>query len=121
MSFGAGTIAAKRFSAAEIVDPHRFAVGSIRDTLSANPHIGPLLPAAGYSQTQMRELETTINSVPCDLVLFATPIDLPRLMTVDKPAVRIRYAYRDHGEPTLAGVLTRRLSDLKTGAENSPS
>jgi predicted GTPase len=111
MSFGAGTIAAQRLGAKEIVSPKPNAVGSIADTFAKYPQVVDVLPAMGYSRQQIRDLETTINSCNCDLVLFATPIDLPRLININKPTVRVRYEYRDHGKgPTLADVLRKRLA-----------
>ncbi len=92
MPFGAGVLAATENGAAEIVDPRPFAVGEIADTFEAYPQIGDLLPAMGYGETQIRDLETTVNAVDCDLVLVATPIDLTRLIHIEKPNMRIRYS-----------------------------
>jgi len=114
MAFGAGTLAAERFGAAATVDPRPFLKGSLKETFAAYPKIGRLLPAMGYSSRQVRDLEATINAADCDLVLAATPIDLSRLVRIEKPVVRIRYEYRDHGAPTLAEVLQRRLEMLRT-------
>jgi predicted GTPase len=113
MSFGAGIIAARQHHAAEIVDPRPYAVGSIGETYRAYPHIGPVLPAMGYSKQQVRELERTINSVPCDLVLFATPIQLTRILSIKRPAIRVGYQYRDHGIPTLKQTLLHLLETRK--------
>jgi predicted GTPase len=112
MAFGAGIIAAQRLGASEIVSPKPFAVGSIAETFSRYPLVGPVLPAMGYSRKQIQDLEETINQCDCDLVLFATPIDLPKLVRIDKPTVRIRYEYQDHNAPTLESVLRRRLPSL---------
>jgi predicted GTPase len=109
MTFGAGFIAAQTFKALEIVDPRPYAAGSIRDTYRAYPHIGPVLPAMGYSAEQIRDLEETINASDCDLVLFATPIQLTRIVSINKPAIRVRYEYEDNGSPTLQDVLLREL------------
>ncbi|MEN8244364.1 MAG: cyclic 2,3-diphosphoglycerate synthase [Thermodesulfobacteriota bacterium] len=109
MAFGAGIIAAERFKAAKIVDPRPFLKGTLKDTFAKYPAIGKLLPAMGYSPEQIRDLEATVNGIDCDLVLAATPIDLTKLIKIDKPFQRIRYEYRDHGEPTLEQVLMRRL------------
>ncbi len=106
MPFGAGVIAARTFQAAEIVDPRPYACGSIRGTFAAYPHIECVLPAMGYSREQVADLERTIAATPCDLVLFATPIHLPRVLSIDKPTLRVRYEYRDHGTPTLEEALT---------------
>jgi predicted GTPase len=111
MSFGAGTIAAQRLGAKEIVSPKPNAVGTIAGTFAKYPQVKDVLPAMGYSQQQTKDLEATINSCDCDLVLFATPIDLPRLININKPTVRVRYEYKDHGDgPTLAEVLKKRLA-----------
>ncbi len=105
MSYGAGTVAAKRLGAADIVDPRPYAVGSVLDTFTKYPAIGSLLPAMGYTQEQTRELEQTINATPCELVIIATPIDLRRVVSIDKPSQRVRYELQEIGQPTLADVL----------------
>jgi predicted GTPase len=110
MAFGAGVIAARRYGAAAVVDASRAAVGSIRETYTRYPRVREVLPAMGYSREQIRDLEETINRSDCDLVLCATPIDLPQLITIRKPAVRVRYEYQDHATgPRLEDVLRRRL------------
>ncbi len=109
MAFGAGVLAARAHGAAQLVDPRPQAVGSIAETFRHFPHLGPVLPAMGYHPAQIRELEATIAATDCDLVLFATPIDLPKLLTIRQPTLRVRYSYRDHGAPTLAEVLGERL------------
>ena len=109
MTFGAGFIAAQTFKALEIVDPRPYAAGSISDTYRAYPHIGPVLPAMGYSTEQIRDLEETINASACDLVLFATPIQLTRIVSINKPAIRVRYEYEDKGSPALQDVLLNEL------------
>ncbi len=109
MPYGAGFIAARTFGAAEVVDPRPFAKGSLRRIFERYPHLGPVLPAMGYSQEQIRDLEQTINQSDCDLVLFATPIQLTRILNLDKPTQRVRYEYRDRGEPTLREALLERL------------
>ena len=106
MAYGAGWIAAKRFGASEIVDPRPYAVGSIKETFERYPTTGPVLPAMGYGDDQMRELEATIRATPADLVIIATPIDLRRLVEFGQPAVRVRYELQEIGEPTLDSVLT---------------
>jgi predicted GTPase len=111
MSFGAGMIAAEMFGAAEIIDPRSCAVGTLRKTFASYPHIGPVLPAMGYSPSQITELEKTINNVACDLVLFATPINLGRLLSIKHPAMRVYYNYSDHGEPDLETTLLAFLDD----------
>ena len=112
MPFGAGTIAAKRNEAASMVDPRPYITGTIKETFETYPNIGPVLPAMGYGKQQMQDLETTINNADCDLVLFSTPIDLPKLLSINKPTLRVRYEYRDHGSPTLKKVLLRHLQKL---------
>jgi predicted GTPase len=92
MPFGAGVLAATMSGAAELVDPRPFAVGEIAETFRKYPDIGDLLPAMGYGDTQTRDLEETVNAVDCDLVLVATPIDLMRLIDIDKPSMRITYS-----------------------------
>jgi predicted GTPase len=119
MAFGAGTIAAKRFGAAEIVDPRPSASGSIKEVFQRYPHIGAVLPAVGYGAEQRKDLENTINRADCDLVLYATPIDLTRLISIDKPSLKVHYEYADHGEPRLQEVLVNRM--IKRGILTSPS
>jgi predicted GTPase len=110
MSFGAGWVAAKRFGAAEILDPRPFAVGSIRETFARYPTTGMVLPAMGYGSEQVRELVQTINASPADVVVVGTPIDLRRLVAFDKPAVRVRYELEEMGTPRLEDVLRERLA-----------
>jgi predicted GTPase len=111
MAFGAGTIAARRYGAAELVEAARYAVGSLRDTYARYPHIRQVLPAMGYGPRQVRDLEATIRAAECDLVLCATPIDLPRLLQIDKPTLRVRYEYQDApGGLPLEAALIRRLA-----------
>ena len=109
MSYGAGVVAARRFGAAKLVDPRAWAVGSIANTFQAYPHMGPLLPAMGYGEQQVAELEQTINAVDCDLVLAATPIDLRRLVDVRHPLDRVQYELQVIGEPTLENVLMEKF------------
>jgi len=111
MAFGAGWLAARKFGAGEIVDPRPVAVGSLRETFASWPQLKNVLPAMGYGERQIRELEQTINAVECDIVLFGTPIRLPRLLRINRPTLRVRYVYRDHGEPTLETLLRNRMLD----------
>jgi predicted GTPase len=111
MAFGAGVIAARRNGAAELVDPRPYLVGAIQETFAKYPHIGSVLPAMGYSDQQVADLESTINHTDCDLVVSATPIDLAGLVHIDKPMVRVMYEYKDNDEPTLAQLLKKRLPD----------
>jgi predicted GTPase len=105
MVYGAGTIAARHFGAAELVDPRPYARGSIAETLHAYPALHRVLPAMGYGTQQIAELEATINATPCDAVVFGTPVDLRRVLTLHHPAVRARYDMQEIGQPTLADVL----------------
>jgi predicted GTPase len=109
MSYGAGVIAAQVYEAAEIVDPRPFAVGTIQEAYRLYPHLGSVLPAMGYSKDQIRDLEGTIARAECDLVLFATPIQLTRILSIDKPTLRVRYEYQDRGHPTLEDILVNRF------------
>jgi len=111
MAYGAGVIAARRFGAAELVDPRPYLVGTLKETFAKYPKIGTLLPAMGYSQKQIKDLEETINRTDCDLVVSATPIDLLQLVSINKPTVRIRYEYKDNGQPTLADIIKEKLND----------
>lgn len=110
MSYGAGVVAAREAGAGELVDPRRWARGSIRATFDKYPHIGELLPAMGYSDAQRRELAETINSSDADVVLIATPIDLRNVIELEKPAVRASYSLRETTTPTLADILKDRLN-----------
>ena len=109
MAYGAGVVAARRFGAAELVDPRPYAVRSIAATLEKYPRIGPLLPAMGYGDEQIQDLEETINATPCDLVLVATPIDLRRLVNIRHPVDRVRYELQVIGRPTLEEILVERF------------
>jgi predicted GTPase len=109
MEFGAGVIAAQRYGAAELVDPRPYLHGSLKETFKSYPGIGALLPAMGYGQSQMDDLRRTINSTDCDLVVIATPIDLSRLISINKPAVRVQYSYKDSGEPRLEELITAKI------------
>ena len=109
MPFGAATIAARNFGAAEIVPVRQFAVGSIRETFESYPHIGDQLPSMGYSEQQIRDLEETLNRADCDLVVFSTPADLGCLLNVNKPMIRVRYEYKDHCPPFLEDIVVQKL------------
>lgn len=112
MAYGAGVIAARNFGAAAVVEPVAHAVGTIKETYDKYPHVKTVLPAMGYSDEQIKDLENTINAVDCDTVLFATPIDLPKLLTINKPNVRVRYEYKDHNRPVLEELLMQRMERL---------
>ena len=105
MSYGAGVVAACQYRAAGQVDPRPFAVGSIRRTFERFPHLHSLLPAMGYSEMQRQELEETINRTPCDLVLVATPVDLGRLLRLNKPCLRVTYEVEERTRPGFAEIL----------------
>jgi len=102
---GVGAIAARKFGAKRLIDPRKYAVGSIKRTYEKYPHLGKVLPAMGYGERQIRELEQTIASIDCDAFVFGTPIDLRRIMKVPKPAVRVRYEIREVTKPTLDEIL----------------
>jgi predicted GTPase len=108
MSYGAAVLAAKQGGAAGLVDPRPFAVGSIKETLAKYPHVKDLLPAMGYGRKQMEELRETIARSDAELVLIGTPIDLRRVIDLDKPALRVTYRLQEIGEPTLAEALSER-------------
>ncbi len=113
MKFGAGIVAAGKFNAAEIVDPRPYTVGTITETFKKYPDIGVLLPAMGYGDKQVKDLETTINRTPCDTVIIGTPIDLNRLITIKKPTVRVSYDLQEIGKPDLMDVLKPFLKKRK--------
>ncbi len=109
MAYGAGYVAARRFGAAEIVDPRPFAVNSIRATYEKYPKTGPILPAMGYGEAQTRDLEATINAADVDMVIIGTPIDLKRVIKINKPAQRVRYELQEIGQPTLEDILKAKF------------
>ncbi len=105
MKLGAGTVAAKKFGAKELVDPRPYLVGKIKKTFDIYPDIGILLPAMGYSEEQLRDLEETINKTDCDSVVIGTPIDLGRVLKINKPYTRVYYDLQEIGKPDLSDVL----------------
>jgi predicted GTPase len=107
MTYGAGHVAARRFGAASMVDPRPYAVGSIKDTFEKYSHLTEVLPAMGYGDRQVSELQQTINAVDCDLVLIGTPIDLQRLLEIDKPAMRVRYELDEKAKDQLSSEVER--------------
>ncbi len=107
MPYGAGVVAARQYAAAELVDPRPYAVGSIRNTYERYRHLTNLLPAMGYSAMQRHELEETIRRTPCDLVLIATPIDLARVIKLDRPNLRVTYEVEELTKPGLADLLAK--------------
>ncbi|HUV80791.1 MAG TPA: cyclic 2,3-diphosphoglycerate synthase [Candidatus Bathyarchaeia archaeon] len=110
MKYGAGLIAARKAGAKEIVDPRPFTTGTITETFSEYPEIGPLLPAMGYSDEQINDLEQTINAADCDAVVIGTPIDLTRVITINKPATRVRYGIKEIGDANLEAVIEEFLA-----------
>ncbi len=105
MRFGAGVVAARKYQASKIVDPRPYVVGRLAETFAAYPGIGPILPAMGYGEEQTRDLEATIARTDCDAVLIATPIDLRRVVRIDKPCVKVGYDLQEIGKPDLASML----------------
>lgn len=108
MKYGAGTVAALNYGAKEIVDPRPFTVASITDTYKKYPNIGVLLPAMGYGDEQMKDLETTINNTDCDSVVIGTPIDLGRILKINKPSTRVMYELQEIGANTIECVLKEK-------------
>jgi predicted GTPase len=113
MAYGAGVVAAQKYGASELVDPRPYTVGSITATFEKYPDIGTLLPAMGYGSGQIKDMETTINKTKCDVVLIATPIDLARLMKINKPTVRVGYHLQEIGSPNLTEILTDFVKRFK--------
>ncbi len=111
MAYGAGWVAARRFGAAEIIDPRPFAVGSIKETYAKYPTTGNVLPAMGYGDAQMKELEQSINNADVDLVIIGTPIDLGRILKINKPSQRVRYELQEIGQPTLEDLLKENFAN----------
>ncbi len=109
MTYGAGVVAAMRMGAEELVDPRPWATGRLAETFEKYPDIGTLLPAMGYGDEQVADLEKTINAVECDAVVIGTPIDLSRIVKIDKPTVRVKYELQEIGEPNLTQLLARFL------------
>jgi len=105
MKIGAGTVAAKKYGALELVDPRPFTVGKLSETFEIYPNIGTLLPAMGYSEQQLKDLEETINKTECDSVVIGTPIDLSRIIKIDKPKTRVYYDLQEIGDPNLEQVI----------------
>jgi len=109
MAYGAGYVAARRFGAETIVDPRPFAVNTIAATYEKYPKTGPILPAMGYGDAQMKDLEETINKSDVDLVIVGTPIDLKRIININKPSQRVRYELQEIGQPTLQDLLLQKF------------
>ncbi len=113
MTYGAGVVAAEKFGCAELVDPRPHTVGTITETFEKYPDIGILLPAMGYSGKQMKDLEKTINTTDCDLVIIGTPIDLRRIVKIKHPTVRVRYSLQEIGSPNLTEILRNKFARAK--------
>ncbi|MCD6661636.1 MAG: cyclic 2,3-diphosphoglycerate synthase [Lentimicrobium sp.] len=105
MKIGAGVVAALKYGAGELVDPRPYTVGKLSETFAIYPNIGTLLPAMGYGDEQVRDLEKTIENTPCDAVVIATPIDLSRIVKINKPSVKVGYDLQEIGTPNLTGIL----------------
>ena len=112
MQFGAGTVAALKHNAREIVDPRKYTVGSITRTFKQYPDVGAVLPAMGYGAKQVRDLEATINKTPCDVVVIGTPIDLNRIINIRKPTVRVKYELQVIGQPSLEDLLKNFIAKM---------
>ncbi len=115
MKLGAGIVAARKFSVGELVDPRPYAVGKLAETFKTYPNIGTLLPAMGYGEQQIKDLEKTINATPCDAVIIATPIDLSRVVKINKPTIKIGYELQEIGEPNLSGPINDFIKKHKLG------
>jgi predicted GTPase len=113
MKIGAGTVAAEKFGASELVDPRPYLVGKLKDTFRIYPNIGKLLPAMGYGEQQLKDLEATINACDCDAVVIGTPIDLNRVIHINKPSTRVFYDLQSIGKPSFEDVIEEFLT--KTG------
>lgn len=111
MKYGAGVVAAQKYGAKEIIDPRPYAIGTIKDTYTKYPGIGTLLPAMGYGEKQIQELEDTINAVDCDIVIIGTPIDLSRIIKINKKSIRVKYELQEIGKPNLEEVLSQKIKD----------
>lgn len=105
MEYGAGVIAAKKFGARELVDPRPYAAGTIKETFAKYEHLSDLLPAMGYGEKQMKELEKTIKNTDCDAVVIGTPIDLSRIINIEQPSTRVRYELQEIGKPNLQDII----------------
>jgi len=113
MKYGAGVVAAQKYGAKEIIDPRPYAIGTIKDTYTKYPGIGKLLPAMGYGKKQIQELEDTINAVDCDIVIIGTPIDLSRIVKINKKSIRVKYELQEIGKPNLEEVLNQKIKDRR--------
>ncbi len=120
MMYGAGVVAAEKFGAESLVDPRPWTVGKLSETFDKYPDIGQILPAMGYGDEQMKDLEITINKVECDAVVIGTPIDLRRVINIEKPSVRVTYKLQEIGSPTLSTILNEKvIEELEAAAKES--
>jgi predicted GTPase len=113
MKIGAGIVAARRFGAAEIIDPRPYVVGKLAETFRIYPNIGKLLPAMGYGEQQMKDLSATIAKTDCDSVVIATPIDLERVIRINKPCTRVEYNLQEIGRPNMDDILEKFIAKVK--------
>lgn len=111
MKLGAGTVAAERYGAGEVVDPRPYTVGKLKETFEIYPDIGELLPAMGYGQEQLKDLETTINNIDCDSVIIGTPIDLSRIININKPYTRVHYELDEISSPNLEDIIGKFIKE----------
>ena len=115
MKIGAGVVAAAKYGATEFVDPRPYLVGKLKETFEIYPNIGTILPAMGYGEEQLRDLEATINATDCDAVVIGTPIDLGRIVNIEKPNTRVFYDLQEIGKPDLDGVLDKFMAEHGLG------
>lgn len=113
MKFGAGVVAAKKFGAKSIIDPRPYVIGKLSETFKKYPGIGALLPAMGYGEQQLKDLEASINNTDCDSVIIGTPIDLSRIIKINKPYTRVYYELKENGKPDFKDILDKFISDHK--------
>jgi predicted GTPase len=113
MKIGAGVVAARRFGASAIVDPRPYAVGKLAETFRMYPNVGQVLPAMGYGEEQIRDLTATIANTDCDAVVIATPIDLARIVRINKPSTRVEYSLQEIGKPDMEDVLAGFIKGIK--------
>lgn len=117
MPYGAGRFAAAKYGAAEIVDPRPYLHGSLNRVFQKYPHLGKLIPAMGYWPEQIKDLEATINAVPCDTVLIATPMDLRKVINVEKPAAVSTYGVEDREQPYLSEEIEKFVKEVVKGTK----
>lgn len=115
MKIGAGTVAAKRLGASELVDPRPYTVGKLKETFAIYPNIGTLLPAMGYGEQQLKDLEATINKTDCDAVIIGTPIDLTRVININKPCTRVHYELDEVSKPNLNDIIEKFIKNHNLG------